>query len=313
MRRSLYLFSIILIAFRHVFAQGCCTVGASSLGGLESGVRQEHSLSIALGYQSNTLTQTYQGTAKIADPLRRTADVRYVTLELEYGLTNVLSVLGSINYSDKTREITITTGSGSTRIDTTASFRGNGIGDLILLVKYAIVHPTISEPTGFAIGIGASLLTGSFTQEQNNAQLSIDLQPGTGAATLLGWFLASHGFSEIGLRLFLTSTYRYAGTNFDGYRLGDEILTTLLVEKSITGNYSGFVALRSRFAEKDFANRRFLIGTGGTYHDFMPGVGYADGPSSLKLFGQFPVYRNVRGIQLTLAHMIGLQFTYRVG
>lgn len=313
MRRSLYLFSIILIASCHVVAQGCCTVGASSLGGLESGVRQAHSLSIALGYQSNIITQAYQGNTGIADPLRRTADVRYLTLELEYGLTNGLSVLGSINYSDKTREITVTTGSGSTRTDTTASFRGNGLGDFTLLVKYSIVYPTISEPTGVAAGIGASLPTGSFTQEQSNSQFSIDLQPGTGAAALLGWFLASHGFPGIGLQLFLTSTYRYAGTNFDGYRLGDEILTTLLVEKSITEHYSGFVALRSRFAEKDFANRRFLIGTGGTYHDFMPGVGYADGPSSLRLFGQLPVYRNVRGIQLTLAHMIGLQFTYRVG
>lgn len=136
---------------------------------------------------------------------------------------------------------------------------------------------------------------------------------GTGAIALLGWLFASHGFPEIGLQLFLTSTYRYAGTNFDGYRLGDEFIATLLGEKVITENYSGFVALRTRFGGKDFAGRRFLIGTGGTYYDIMPGVGYTEGPSSVRLFGQLPVYRNVRGIQLTLASMFGLQYTYRFG
>jgi hypothetical protein len=317
MTRRFFSFAATSLLLTHAaaetFAQGCCTVGASSLGGLESGVQRTNTLSLALGYQSNSVTQAYQGTDKIADPLRRTAEVRYLTVQAEYGLMNGLSVLGSINYSDKTRELTVTTGSGSSKTDRTASFRGNGIGDLIVLVKYSVLQPTIPQPTGIAVGVGASLPTGSFTQEQNSSQLSIDLQPGTGATALLGWLFASHGFPELGLQFFLTSTYRYAGTNFDGYRLGDEILATLMAEKSITENYSGFVALRSRFAQKDFANRRFLIGTGGTYYDFMPGIGYRDGPSSLKLFGQLPVYRNVRGIQLALAYTFGVSFAYEFG
>jgi hypothetical protein len=303
---------ILLCAAVQARAQGCCTVGASSLGGLEGGVQREHSLSISLAYQFNSVTRAYQGTDKIADPLRRTADVKYALLQAEYGLMNGISLLGSINYSEKTRELTVTTGSASSKTDRTASFRGSGIGDLLLLVKFSLLQPTIPRPTGIAVGVGASLPTGSFTKEHNGSQLSIDLQPGTGAIALLGWLFASHGFPELGLQLFLSSSYRYAGTNFDGYRLGDEILVTLLAEQSIAENYSGFLALRARFAEKDYAGRRFLVGTGGTYYDFMPGIGYQEGRSSVRVFGQLPLYRNVRGIQLTLAHMFGLQFTYRV-
>ena len=317
MIRRFFSFAAILFFLTHAapetFAQGCCTVGASSLGGLESGVQPTHTFSLAVSYQSNSVTQAYQGTEKIADPLRRTADVRYLTVQAEYGLMNGLSVLGSINYSDKTRELTVTTGSGSSKTEQTAAFRGNGIGDLIVLVKYSVLQPTIPQPTGIALGVGASLPTGSFTEVQNSSQLSIDLQPGTGAPAILGWLFVSHGFPERGLQFLLTSTYRYAGTNFDGYRLGDEILATVIAEKSITENYAGFVALRSRFAQKDFANRRFLIGTGGTYYDFMPGIAYREGRSSLKLFGQLPLYRNVRGIQLTPAYMFGLQFTHQLG
>jgi hypothetical protein len=71
-----------------------------------------------------------------------------VTLQGEYGRMDGLSVLGSLNYSDKTRELTVTTGSGSSKTDRTASFRGNGIGDLLVLVKYSILQPTIPRPTG---------------------------------------------------------------------------------------------------------------------------------------------------------------------
>jgi len=316
MRQACYIFSLtflLVITAPDILAQGCCSVGASSLGGLESGVQREHTWSIALGYQSNSVSRAYQGTTKITDPLRRTADVRYVTLQAEYGLLDGLSVFGSINHSDKTRELTVTTGSGSSKTDRTASFRGTGIGDLLILAKYSVLRPTIPSPTGVAVGVGASLPTGTFTQEQNGSQLSIDLQPGTGAIALLGWLFASHGFPELELQFFLASSYRYAGTNFDGYRLGDEIVATLLGEKSIGENYSGFLALRARFVQKDYANRRFLVGTGGTYYDFMPGIGYGEGRSSLKLFGQLPLYRNVRGIQLALAYTLGISFAYEFG
>ena len=308
---SVAIIFFLLLASLQSRAQGCCTVGASSLGGLESGVQREHTWSIALGYQSNSVTQAYQGTQKIADPLRRTADVRYLTVQSEYGLLDRLSVLASINYSDKTRELTITRGSGSSRTEQTASFRGTGIGDLLVVVKYSLLQPTLPKPFGIAIGMGASLPTGSFTKDQNGSQLSIDLQPVTGAAALLSWLFVSRGFPEVGLQFFLSSTYRYAGTNFDGYRLGDEVLATFLAEKSINENFSGFIALRSRFAQKDHAGRRFLIGTGGSYHDFLPGIGYAEGASSVRIFAQLPLYRNVRGIQLAPAYMPGVEFRYQ--
>ena len=308
---SVTFFLILLVSDMH--AQGCCTVGASSLGGLESGVRRTNSASFSIGYQTNAVTQAYQGTEKIADPLRRTADVRYLILQAEYGLLKGLSLLGSIDYSDKIRDITVTTGTGSSTTDRTASFRGNGIGDLLFLAKYSVFQPTILHPTGLAVGAGAILPTGSFTQGQSGSQLSIDLQPGTGAIALLGWLFVSHGFPESGLQFFLSSTYRYAGANFDGYRLGDEILATLMAEKSIAESYAVFLALRARFAQKDFANRRFLTGTGGAYYDLMPGLGYSDGPSSLRVFGQLPLYRNVRGIQLALAYSFGVTFAYEFG
>lgn len=302
---------LILLYFGNVEfvqAQGCCTVGASSLGGIESGVQKYRTLSFGLNYQFNSLTRAYQETDKIEDPLRRTASVSYFNLHLEYGLQPKLSLFVTIPFSDKSREITVkNVNSGFTE---TAKFTTSGIGDLTVLAKYQLIAPSIPSPFELAAGGGVSLPTGSFTKEQNNSQLSIDLQPGTGATTLIAWGFAMRSFPEQGIRFFATATYRYAGTNFDGYRIGDEFVVGLGGEYNLNEHFTGSLHLRSRFASLDYANRRTLNATGGTYHDIMPSISYIDGPSHARVFSQLPIYRNVRGIQLTLAYLLGFEYAY---
>ncbi|MDH3253156.1 MAG: transporter [Ignavibacteria bacterium] len=287
-------------------------MGSSSLGGLESGVQRFETLTVGLNYQFNSVTQAFQERRRIDDPLRRTASVSYLTVQLEYGLARSVSLLASLHYSDKSREITVLAGTGGTAFQETASFRGSGIGDLTVLAKYQVIEPTIISPFELAIGGGASLPTGSFTQEQNGSQLSIDLQPGTGAPSLIGWVFALRSFPSLGLTVSLATQYRYSGTNFDGYRIGDEIVVNAGGEYQLMMFLRGALYIRARFAEQDYANRRVLNATGGTYYDFMPGLTYADGPSAVRVFAQLPLYRNVRGIQLALSYLLGVEYRYTV-
>ncbi len=306
--------SIILLALAtcvatpELYAQGCCTAGASTLGGVESGVLKHHYLSIGVNYQFNSLTRTHQERKRIDDPLRRVAGVSYFILQAEYGLTHRVSLLAALPFADKSREITVT--NAVTGFSETATFGSSGIGDMTFLVKYQLIAPTITSPFELAMGGGTSLPTGSFTREQNNAQLAIDLQPGTGAAALVAWLHAMRAFPAQGLRLIASGTYRYAGANFDGYRLGDEIVTGLGVEYSLGESFAGALLLRSRFAGQDFASRRILSATGGTYHDLMLALSYVEGASHVRAFTQLPVYRNVRGIQLTVAYLLGVEVRY---
>ena len=285
-------------------------MGATSHGGLESGVQHFRTLTVGLNYQFNSITRAFQERQRIEDPLRRTANVSYLTFQLEYGLARSLSLLASIHYSDKSREITVVTGAGGNSVLETASFRGSGVGDLTLLVKYQLSAPDIVLPLEVALGGGASLPTGSFTQEQNGSQLSIDLQPGTGAASLIGWVFALRSFPSTGLTVSLATQYRYSGTNFDGYRLGDEIVVHAGGEYRLTPYLGAALHLRARFASQDYANRRVLNATGGTYYDLMPGLSYAEASSVVRFFGQLPLYRNVRGIQLTLSYLLGVEYRY---
>jgi hypothetical protein len=119
-------------------------------------------------------------------------------------------------------------------------------------------------------------------------------------------------FPELGLNVFVAATYRYSGTNFDGYRIGDEIVASSGCKYSMSEYFAAVMLLRSRFALQDYANRRTLSATGGTYHDIMPAIVYVDGPSHFRAFAQLPLYRNVRGIQLTLSYLLGIEYSYTI-
>lgn len=283
-------------------------MGAASLGGMTGGVLKHRRLAIGINYQFNSLTTAYQGTQRIADPLQRTASVSYFALQIEYGIVPGISLYAALPFADKNREITVR--SAVTGLSETASFGSSGIADATVLAKYQLIKPTITSPWEVAVGGGVSLPTGSFTNEQNNAQLSIDLQPGSGALAVLAWAFTAFSFPEAGTRIIGSAAYRYAGTNFDGYRIGDEVVTDLGSEFSFDEHFVLSLLVRSRFAWQDFASRRILSATGGTYHDVLPSLSYDDGPSHVRAFAQVPLYRNVRGIQLTVSAMLGVEYSY---
>ena len=305
---SSVLVSLLLLLNNHIFSQACCTVGTSISNGGERGILPVKTLSTAITFQHNVLNTTYESSVVIDDPLNRTSTVSNFNLEIEYGLVKKVSLLLILPYTNRTRETTVTNIAANT--SEVITFKGDGFGDIIILGKYELITPSILSPLGLAVGGGAKLPTGSFEEENNGTRLSIDLQPGTGAADLLLWGHFLYGLPSISMSFNANFLYRYAGVNLDSYRYGDEFLT------SINGSYAfaDFIALnlqlRGRFAEKDYWNGRFLPSTGGTYIDLTPGLIYYEGSFALRVFVQVPVYRNVQGIQLAVNNMLGTEISY---
>jgi len=309
MIRFLLVLTVILVLSNiQIFSQACCTVGTSISNGGERGIIPVNTLSTAITFQHNVLNTAYESSVVIDDPLNRKSTVSNFNLEIEYGLVNKVSLLFILPYTNRTRETTIT--NIETNTTEVVTFKGDGFGDIIILGKYEIVTPSILSPLGLAVGGGAKLPTGSFEQENSGTRLSIDLQPGTGAADLLLWGHFLYGLPSISMSFNANFLYRYAGVNLDSYRYGDELLT------SINGSYAfaDFIALnlqlRGRFAEKDYWNGRFLPSTGGTYIDLTPGLIYYEGSFALRVFVQVPIYRNVQGIQLAVNEMLGTEISY---
>ncbi len=296
--------ALILIVFaQELRAQGCCTAGSASIGGLERSVIKPNSLSISFGYQNTHLGKTFESTKMIDDPLERNANVQVFSLEAEYGLTTGVSLLLNFNYVARNRELTARDFRGN--VSERFNVEGRGLGDPILMAKYLAIAPSLAAPFELALGGGAKLPVGNYNQQRNGARLPIDLQPSSGAIDLLGWLYAGYNLPRLRLQWSLRGLYRYAGTNFDGYKFGDELIVAAGTEYNLRGYLGVALFARGRFAKQDYSNRRILQATGGSAWYVEPTVSYGEKNSTFRIFGQLPVYQNVRSIQLTTSWMVG--------
>jgi hypothetical protein len=296
-----------------VSAQGCCTPGTSALTGAERGVSSPRILKVAVNYQYSQLNQAYEGNTPVEDVLRRTALVQTANLDLEYGLGERVSALAIVSFGTKQRRFTTTSAVGN--ISETTEYQTSGLGDITLFAKYQLVKPSLSNALEIAIGGGAKLPVGSYTARENGVRLAVDLQPGTGAADLLGWFFFSRNFLKSHAALSASLLYRYTGVNPDGYKFGNEWLPTLAIEYNPT-TWLGFSLLaRTRIAGKDFAEGRFLPSTSGETYTLVPTILYREGPLAFRAYQQIPVYRNLAGPQLSLTKFFGaeLQVWFDIG
>ncbi len=303
---SVALFFSILFT-KEANAQGCCTPGTSALSGVERGVVPYRTLLAGLTVQGNDLEDTFESTRHIPDPLGRTASVTTLTLELEYGLAERVSLAAIASYHSKTRKLTVRS---TSNVSETASFTGRGFGDIVFLGKYQLITPTITSPFELSIGGGAKVPTGSYEQEVAGSRLAIDLQPGSGAADLLAWGFVLYSFPRYHFRVYGNIFYRYTGSNLDNYRFGDEALFLLGGEYGILDYLDLSLLLKGRSARQDFSNGRLLSSTGGQMYSLAPGAVYREGNGAVRVFYQVPIYRNVKGIQLTLTRLVGLELHY---
>jgi hypothetical protein len=298
----------VLILSNNIYSQGCCTAGSSTFGGLERGITYNNSINLSISFISNQLNSTYNENKEITDPLGRTALVSIFNIELEYGISENVSLLAVGGYSIKERETVI-----RSSVDNTSekvNFKGDGVTDITILGKYQLIPPSIISPLSLSIGGGVKLPVGNYNLRDDGTRLSIDLQPGTGATDVLLWGNFYKGFQSLSFSVFANFLYRYPGINLDGYKFGDEFILSLLGECYLTGYLTLSGGIRIRLAKEDFWGGRFLPSTGGTYYDILPGLIYSENFYSIKLFYQTPVYRNVRGIQLTTSSILGIEFLF---
>ena len=308
-RYTFFIFLILYLLQLKVYAQGCCTAGTASLGGAMSSIIPENYLSVMTKYESNFLGNSYTGRAKISDPLNRSATVTFVSLNFEYGLAKKISLLGIISYNYRERNITVTSASDRTKHED-VKFSANGLGDIVLLAKYELISPDFFSPFTLSLGGGAKLPVGDFRKEDNGTRLPVDLQPGSGAVDLMLWGYVSDKFRKFNLSLYSSILYTYKGTNLNGYKVGDELIATIGGDYNFTEYVSVSLRVRGRFANPDYADSRILSSTGNTSYDLLPYLNYYEGNFSISIYKMFPLYRNVRGIQLMVSDVFGLQFQY---
>ncbi len=306
--KLLYALLFIGMAFsgENLSAQGCCTAGSPSLGGLQTGLSPAGRMTYALTYESTRLASAYRGSEQIADRLGRKAIVNNVSVEFGYRLGARLGMNLIGNFSSRSREVNL----GNAGV---FNSKGSGVGDLVALLKFDVLPLELAHQRELAVGVGLKAPVGRFRIEQEGVRLSYDLHPGTGSWDPLLWLYAFKGFLPRRYNFFASFAFRFPGANPDGYRIGREVTYYLGGSYRCCNPFDLILQIRGRHTGKDVYLSRQRASTGGTWFFAAPAVNLnLLNQVALQIQYQHPLYFRVNGEQLAPDRTVALALFYRI-
>lgn len=298
-------------------AQTCCSGGVPLGGSFGLGTADNNALQFLLTYDYNALHTLFDRTEVLDDPTRK-RNTQSTILEINYGLSNRFTITGLFPYIRQERKIE--TYDGSTEVTS-----AQGLGDILFLLKYRMLDPVKNPDWEWVVGGGFKLPSGK--TDHKNAQgltLAADMQPGSGSFDLLYWmFFQKSKFLIPKLSLLSVTTYRYNGTNKEynqtqEYKFGNEFQASLGLNYNFFAKWpvDVFSFIRYRNQEVDLIDDTTFPGSGGDWIYLIPGtkINFSD-KISLRLSGDIPVYRKLKGLQLTTSYKLtaALQFQINPG
>ena len=293
--------TLVLLFGQQSYSQTCCSGGVPLSNNLGLPNEGKGILSIGLNYDYNNLNTLNAGSDELDDDSRQRI-THSMLLGTGYAFTDRFSLETLFSWVNQTR--TITQFGNKNFTETT------GIGDAVLLLKYAIPD-LLGARTVFNIGFGTKAPLGkSDIATDQGILLTADLQPGSGAWDGIGWVSVS---KDLGFRpsasISGTFTYRLTGKNNDylnitsSYEFGDVIQTNLgYTDQLLLFNtvVNPGIVLKYRKAFSDKINNSDLPNTGGEWVFLRPEIITRITPDlGLALRLEIPVYSYVEGTQLT--------------
>ena len=286
---------------QQVYSQTCCSGGVPLSNNLGLPNEGKGVLSLGLNYDYNNLNTLNAGSGKLDDDSRKRI-TNSILLGLGYAITDRFSVETLFTWVNQTRTITQFGNENFTET--------SGIGDAVLLVKYAFPD-VLGVRTVLNIGVGTKAPLGKSDKLTDlGIQLTADLQPGSGAWDGLGWMSVSKG---LGFRPSATVsgsiTYRFTGKNNDylngtsTYEFGDATqLNVGYTDQVLLFNtvFNPGIIFKYRKSWPDEITSSEIPNTGGEWIFVRPElVGQISQNVGIAARLEVPLYSYVDGTQLT--------------
>ena len=178
----------------------------------------------------------------------------------------------------------------------------SGFGDLDLGGRWFFwsdIHIMDKWAQDMALSFGSSLPTGNSNITVDGELIDQHAQLGTGAA---GPYLGLlYGLNREAWSLSFNATYRYRGTNYQGYQFGQAITFGLGGQLHVLQALALTLSLDGRYADydHDWAGDGIDENTGGTVLNITPGFGWQIGEGfGLNARVGIPIYTSLFGTQL---------------
>ncbi|CUU01096.1 Putative MetA-pathway of phenol degradation, partial [Candidatus Thermokryptus mobilis] len=294
---------LLFIPLANLKSQGCCIVGTPKTGGtFDYGILLRNSFLINAGYEFYRGTKLYNGKERVVSSLMPIKDkkVHNFYIDLSYAPLNRLTLSITAIYTQKIRKLT------------DVVQKSYGVGDAVILGKFSIIAPNITNQRELTVGLGWKVPIGNSSFRLDGVKLSIDMQPTIGSIDKIIWFYFYQAFLPKPFNFFVSGIFKLNGRNLDGYKLGNEFFLN-------TGFYiklNNYLFLTARGRLKYYASDTYaelpVPNTGGQWFFVSPEVIYLNDNVSLRFYLDYPVYLNVKGTQLVPDYIVGLSVGYNL-
>lgn len=303
-------FLLFCCSVQFLSAQACCSGGSPISSNIRLNQMDTSILRIGFTYEYNFLKDLVNGSTKLEDSNRSRINHAYFT-NIQVQINPELNIRVLLPYITQIENV-------FTQNQLTFSRSISGVSDLVVLLQQTLIKNKNTQIYG---GLGIKLPTGPNNRlRENGVLLAADLQPGTGSwdfipAVQLFQQKIFGPFWDLGVSAsyrMTTVADRLNGTQ--KYQFGNELLVRaglyhhlFLFEKF---SKLGFLfGVRNTLADQ--TNSFDTPNTSGTWVNFIPSYQYFLSKNLNVVFnGELPLWRNLKGTQLTTSFRIGISFNY---
>ncbi|WP_273568127.1 hypothetical protein [Maribacter halichondriae] len=306
---------LILTTLQPLFSQTCCSGGVPLSNNLGLPNEGKGAFLVGINYDYNNLNTLNAG-SNVLDDDSRLRITNSILTNLGYAITDRISLEALFTWVNQTRTIS--------QFGNENFAETSGIGDAVLLVKYAIPE-ILGKQTVFNIGLGTKVPLGkSDLTTEEGFQLTADLQPGSGAWDVLGWSSFSKGLNfRPSATISGSFTYRFTGkntaylNNMAAYEFGNVAQASLgYTDQFLLFNtiFNPGLVFKYRKAFEDKIDDSNVPNTGGQWVFARPELTILVTPD-LRLYArvELPLYNYVDGTQLTptVRSTVGMSYTFK--
>lgn len=290
------------------FSQWCCSYKGNSTSFLllEPDLALRRSLQVGIYYEYYHLNKLLGGSHRIADLSRSQATVRLVSLTLEAGLSNRISVGVIAPYLLSERSFFYRP---AVDVEKFARLEEKGWGDITILGKVAIFpYSSFGQLSG---GLGLQIPTKSSTSQALELG-TLDLQPSSGSVSFLSLLSYYVRYRQLGL--FASSSAKIPTVDQDGFKNGN-VYSLLLGGNWFLSSHLGLtLQSKGKLQTKDYAFYGPVYSSGSKLVDLIMGVNFKPllaGPA-LQFLYFLPLYQQVEGFQLGVTRGLTLNSLYSI-
>ena len=255
-------------------------------------------------YQFHDISDLVSGSESIPDTTGRDRTSQALIIEISRGITEKWSASALFSAVDHHREVNNNAADAS------------GIGDSLLMLKYAPKTISLYSDTTLAFGLGVRIPIGEDEAKQGDVILAEDMQPSTGAFGVIAWAYWSRALNDSkATRIYASASHTRNSENARDYEFGQETTVSFGGAHQTQTPWGFNLELFYRDADRDQRDSVTIPNTGGMWLDVIPAVQYHLSETlALKASAQFPVARDLNDqLQFTSKYAYRLSLSYVFG